>query len=81
MIGQEKHGHAALALILVEYLRVTAMEMMNALITLCVEIIIVLIPFRLMLTVALNLKSTYLFTDFLDVLQIIKLLCFMYYKH
>ena len=57
VIGQEKHGHAALALILVEYLRVTAMEMMNALITLCVDLIVVLIPFRLMLTVVLNLKS------------------------
>ena len=60
MIGQEKHGvkhgHAALALILVEYLRVTAMDMMNALITLCVDLGVVLIPFRLMLTVVLNFK-------------------------
>ena len=57
MIGQEKHGHAALALILVEYLRVTAMEMMNALITLCVDLITAIIFFHLMQTVVLSLKS------------------------
>ena len=44
MIGQGKHGHAALAPILVECLRVTAMEMYNALITLCVELITASVP-------------------------------------
>ena len=59
MIGQEKHGHAALAPILVECLRVTAMEMKNALTTLCVDLIIVLISSHLLLTVVLNLKITF----------------------
>ena len=59
MIGQEKHGHAALALILVEYLRVTAMEMKNALITLCVDLTTASVPSNLVLTVVLNLKITF----------------------
>ena len=57
MIGQGKHGRAALAPILVDCLRVTVMEMMNVPITSCVDLIIVLASFHLPLTVVLNLKS------------------------
>ena len=51
VIGQEKHGHAALALILVEYLRVTAMEMMNVPIPSYVDLITALTSSNLPLTV------------------------------
>ena len=57
MIGQGKHGRAALALILVDCLRVTAMEMMNVPITSCVDLIIALACSHLVPTVVLNLKS------------------------
>ena len=59
MIGQGKHGRAVPAPIIVDCLRVTAMEMKNALLTLCVEVIIASVPFHLLLTVVLNLKITF----------------------
>ena len=57
MIGQWKHGRAALAPILVECLRAIAMEMMNVLIASCVDLIIALVSSHLLLTVVLNHKS------------------------
>ena len=61
--GQEtpmrQQESAAQTPILVECLRVTAMKMKNAQITLCVDLIIVLISSHLLPTVVLNLKSTY----------------------
>ena len=59
MIGQGKHGRAALAPILVEFLRVTAMEMKIVLTTLCVELTTASVPSNLVLTVVLNLKFTF----------------------
>ena len=55
MIGQGKHGRAALALILVDCLR---MEMMNVPITSCVDLIIALASSHLLPTVVLNLNKT-----------------------
>ena len=55
----EKHGHAALAPIVVECLRVTAMEMKIVLITLCVELTTASVPSHLVLTVVLNLKMKF----------------------
>ena len=57
MIGQGKHGRAALAPILVDCLRVTAMEMMNVPITSFVGLTIASASSHLLPTVVLNLKS------------------------
>ena len=54
MIGQGPHLIAALAPTLVDCLRVTAMTMMNVPITSFVELITVLVPSHLLLTVVLN---------------------------
>ena len=51
MIGQGKHGRAALAPILVDCLRATAMEMMSAPMTSCVDLITALASSHLLLTV------------------------------
>ena len=51
MIGQGKHGRAALAPILVDCLRATAMEIMNVPITSCVDVIIASASSHLLLTV------------------------------
>ena len=58
MIGQGKHGIAALTPTLVDCLRVTVMEMMNAMITSSVDLIIVLVSSHLLLTVVLNQVKT-----------------------
>ena len=64
MIGQGKHGRAALAPILVDCLRATAMEIMNVPITSCVDLIIASASSHLMPTVVLNLKSKCFVTQF-----------------
>ena len=63
-----------------ECLRVTVMEMKNALITLCVDLITASLPSNGMLTVVLNLESKLLFAVFLDVLQVNKMLCSIYHS-
>ena len=57
MIGQGKHGPAALAPILVDCLRATAMEIMNVPITSCVDLIIASASSHLLPTVVLNLNK------------------------
>ena len=56
MIEQGKHGRAALAPILVDCLRVTAMEMMNVPIPSYVDLITALASSHLLPTAVLNLN-------------------------